>query len=825
MAVLVLGALVVVFFHNALIGGEQFYAGDTYRYFYPLKKMAAEAVRSGQAPVWNPLVHSGMPLHAAMQAAIFYPFSVLFYVLPFDSAYKWYVALHIFLAAAGTYSLMRRWRLKPVAAAFAGITYAFSGYVISFIDGLNIFSSIVWLPIVFLLFEWGMERPSPSRVILAAFAVAAQALAGDPVSGYYTFLICGIYWLILLFTYSRQGRPRLENFRRMAVLPAVAVLALLLSYVQVGPSQELARYSTRAASIGYDSAVAHSLDPLRLLTLVVPYLFGNSLENLYDWGPTFAAHFPLERTLYFGIMPLLLIPVAVLAFRERRVDFFAGILVLGLLLSLGKYTPLYGLVHSLLPMFGKFRYPVKAFFLVSFAAAALAGYGMQYLVSQESSAAVQRMRPAAKQFMRHYSSAIIGIFFVLLITSFSDRFFFDLSGAIFVRASSSAPSVTQTVIPYMKGELLRASLLLFLAAALIWLRHKKYIPARVFRLLAFAFLLIDLLPATYRAMDTTAGSFYTAPRLDSVLRADKSLFRLYRTPLDVEQHIGDIGLKNSGDYYLWNREMLSPNFGNLFGYAYTDGYESANLLWHNMFIKFVEAAPPLLRPRLLGLVNVKYIFSSHPVSHPDLQLKMSFDNNVFLYQNSRCLPRAYFAPISVVAANEQIALRVLASDAFDPRQAVVLVDKGGPGSLNPQPGIDAFAVEMPPEMRFTTMDVEDFSAPQTHGSAAGEMADVPVEVIEYSSNEVRLKLNAPFDGHLVLCDAYYPLWKATINGQKTAILRANCTVRAVAVPSGESIVEFTYDTRSFKSAAIVSLAAAVSCVGIAIFELKRRRKE
>jgi hypothetical protein len=75
---------------------------------------------------------------------------------------------------------------------------------------------------------------------------------------------------------------------RLGVFPAVAVLALALSYAQVGPAQELTRYSTRAVSIGYESATWHSLAPMRLLTLAAPYVFGNPVENLYDWGNFFS---------------------------------------------------------------------------------------------------------------------------------------------------------------------------------------------------------------------------------------------------------------------------------------------------------------------------------------------------------------------------------------------------------------------------------------------------------------------------------------------------------------------------------------------------------
>jgi hypothetical protein len=56
---------------------------------------------------------------------------------------------------------------------------------------------------------------------------------------------------------------------------------------------------------------------------------------------------------------------------------------------------------------------------------------------------------------------------------------------------------------------------------------------------------------------------------------------------------------------------------------------------------------------------------------------------VFLYENTRCLERAYFVPDAIVASSESVALMALASNGFEPKTTVALVDKGGPGSLNP----------------------------------------------------------------------------------------------------------------------------------------------
>jgi hypothetical protein len=308
-----------------------------------------------------------------------------------------------------------------------------------------------------------------------------------------------------------------------------------------------------------------------------------------------------------------------------------------------------------------------------------------------------------------------------------------------------------------------------------------------------------------------------------MLRAEQEPFRLYRTPLDLEQNIEGMNINSPRDYSMWNRELLSPNLGTLFGYGYTDGYESANLLWHNVFIRLVESVPPLARPRLLGLVNVKYIFSSRPVNHPDLRLKSVPAENVFLYENTQCLDRAYFVPAAVIAPTERDALGLLALGRFDPRNVVVLVDEGGLGSMHPRADITQFEVPMPDDFRFTTMDMPE--AEISLRPPPGEAPPNPVKILRYTPNAITLSIDAPSDGYVVLCDAYYPNWQAYVNGRKTDILRANSVGRAVAVPAGISSIEFAYDTGSLRKGGLVSLATLVACLGfIGVGVSKSRRK-
>ena len=69
-----------------------------------------------------------------------------------------------------------------------------------------------------------------------------------------------------------------------------------------------------------------------------------------------------------------------------------------------------------------------------------------------------------------------------------------------------------------------------------------------------------------------------------------------------------------------------------------------------------------------------------------------------------------------------------------------------------------------------------------------ELEQRPVLITSYNNTRVTLLINAPNDTYLIFNDAYYPGWKATVNGEATPVYRANTMFRAVQVPEGASTV-------------------------------------
>jgi uncharacterized membrane protein YfhO len=79
------------------------------------------------------------------------------------------------------------------------------------------------------------------------------------------------------------------------------------------------------------------------------------------------------------------------------------------------------------------------------------------------------------------------------------------------------------------------------------------------------------------------------------------------------------------------------------------------------------------------------------------------------------------------------------------------------------------------------------------------------------------------EGLLVVSDAWYPGWTATVDGKPADVERVNYVFRGVRVGPGAHRVEFAYRPLSWRIGWIVSLLAvlAIAAAGLAPRRLRR----
>jgi uncharacterized membrane protein YfhO len=88
-----------------------------------------------------------------------------------------------------------------------------------------------------------------------------------------------------------------------------------------------------------------------------------------------------------------------------------------------------------------------------------------------------------------------------------------------------------------------------------------------------------------------------------------------------------------------------------------------------------------------------------------------------------------------------------------------------------------------------------------------------VRITDHRINRIGLTVETPQAGFLVLSEAYFPGWRATIDGAQAPVYRTNFVSRGIPVPAGTHTVELVFDPPSFNRGALISLLTLLVCCG------------
>ncbi|MBI9084519.1 MAG: YfhO family protein [Desulfobacterales bacterium] len=368
--------LVLLFFHPVLLGSKTFFFRDIHRFFYPMKYFLSQSFHSGQIPFWNPGIFCGSPFMSNMQSGVFYPPSILFFLLPFPVSLNLYILLHFFLAFIFFHLFIRSHGLSSGAAIIGAIAYAYGGYTISSVNTLNNLSATVWLPAVLWAHQMTVKRHFIHGYCLVVVFLALSILGGEP----QIFAMgAGLLLLSALVAGSAVGPGQAVRQGFFAV--GLCLTAVAATMVQIGPTWTDYQFSARAGGIAFDEAARHSLNIKSIGHFLFPLHFSKdfvtSPDSLTRFFPD--GSLPWLLTVYSGLLAL---PLAVAGIfmgpapRRRWRMMWAAIFGVGLLLSLGRHTPVFFLFYKLFPVF---RFPEKFIFLCSFALAVLSAEGVEVL--------------------------------------------------------------------------------------------------------------------------------------------------------------------------------------------------------------------------------------------------------------------------------------------------------------------------------------------------------------------------------------------------------------------------------------------------------------
>ena len=377
-AVGLLGAAVAIFFWPAAVLEGAFFVQDVMVQNHPFRDFFARALHEGQLPLWNAAINCGFPLFAEGQAGPLYPPNVILaLLLPTWAALNWNIVLHLWLAGAGMYALVRAFGAVRPAALCAGLCYALSGYMVVRAMSPNFIAVCAWLPLLFWLVDRILKRGHFFYVLLFALVIGLQLVAGHPQAALYGAVAVAGYWL---YRSWMQG----AGWVAWLMLVGAFLLGTGLAAVQLLPTAELVQLSNRGAGLSWASFVAMSLPPERLATLLWPNFFGNSAHGTYG---SREVGFFIQLCTYVGVVPLFLAWAALRERRDGQVGFFAALALVGLVLALGKYTAIFSFFHQI-PGFSLFRIPTRFLLWFAVGASVLCGLGLDQVLRRE------RPRPA-----------------------------------------------------------------------------------------------------------------------------------------------------------------------------------------------------------------------------------------------------------------------------------------------------------------------------------------------------------------------------------------------------------------------------------------------
>ena len=98
-------------------------------------------------------------------------------------------------------------------------------------------------------------------------------------------------------------------------------------------------------------------------------------------------------------------------------------------------------------------------------------------------------------------------------------------------------------------------------------------------------------------------------------------------------------------------------------------------------------------------------------------------------------------------------------------------------------------------------------------------------ITRYDAREIEVKVNTDRPGLLLLSEIWYPAWQVTIDGAPAKLLRANHSLRGIAVPAGSHTVALHFESSAFRTGTWVTIASLlVGAVGVAIMGMRLKRK-
>lgn len=777
---------------------------------WPWRKVSRHFIELGEFPLWNPYSSLGLPFVPQYENQLFFP---LEWIEIFGNPYLWNLLLivKILLAGIGAMLLVRHFCSTAPSIFAAGLIYAFSGYFLwlntipGFINGATI---VPWL-FLSIIHIFDEHIHILRRIGQLALALGFLWLSGQPQIAALSSLSAGLLFAWYWF------RARAQNPVKPLLIGIIGVgLGLLIAAPQLWLFAEALGQSYSLHSPGSYKAASTKL--LNFTLLIWPFLFGQLMSpwdrQLFPTKINWEA-FPLV----VGTSGLLLFVYGVGAFvlpsRESKRPYIlfpmVSILMLSFLIIISG-----SLGYPLWKMQGlnRINFPRYIVPVLSVCVACFCAWGVEnlrwsslrrflfplifFLIFAGKTATMvwpilrSALSSATIDSAYLHSSLVLGIVpsIIVLITWVAIAFISNHRKADQETMAWAVVAVSAGELIFfvrlgfsVTNELLRLTTLgIICSAAVTILWRRKYVTNILVAAAVLSF--VAILAFADHRLAAVRDPYITPPNHIAFLQSVS-------------------GLEEGNPRILSSQGLMTPDVGNAFGLSELASLNplqidrTARIILDLLSTKKLDYTAPTSWPGVSSNIYypswedyfarrsnynafaVEYLVDSPngPLSRiNDASIKPVYrDSNVTIYRDLLAMPRAYVINAARPIKDFDKVLLLMKDSKIDPRTQAV---------------VEAFPYELPTEITQRSV---------------GQVNRLAINY--FGSTRVEIALNSDAEGLAVLADAYYPGWKAEIDGKPQRIFIVNGVLRGVVVEPGDKVLTFSYMPRRFPLILIVAV--------------------
>jgi hypothetical protein len=777
----------IIYFANFIFSSDVMEGLDTRMEFYLGKEPATEKLADLAPENWDRYL-GGTPVSGWRQPKYF-PLYPVYVFTTFHRYMGWRYFFATFFAGYFTYLCVRGMRLRRTTSVIAGVAFASSPTLLTFIypgqEGKMLVIGLLPLMI------WALYQIIDTRKPVFTFVLGAGVAAGIYTPHlqmlYYALIGLGLLFVVRLIQTYLDERDTRRATIRSALAAGGIILGLAIGAAGTFPAYKYTKTESRRAGdqgqgVSLEYAQSWSLHPEEIASLLIPefvhFYKPHDRQNLY-WGRN-ALKLNAE---YFGIVVLFFAAMSLARIRtDKRVLPLALLTLLMMAFALGPHTPVFVAFYHLVPGMNVLRTPGMIAFMFAFPAVLLAAISLDRLLDA-------RPEGNEKRLLIYGGSACVLFGLVALspgstIAAWTSIFWTDIP-------PDKAQAATAN-LPFLSTGAMLGCLWLGGMTLLVYLRWKQRIPAQTFILVLLPILLIDTWRIDKQYLKYVDPDRFPDPQVYipstlNVIEADRAYHRTWVPAGDVTLPDVDLLTVPYHEPFILRRyDTLTQHLDQL--YRRRDNDRLRKLL-NVMNVRYIATSTQRLQ-ELLPAVIAAGSTEGNVTLRSGIEA-VSNERNVYLFRNQDARPFFYLASNAITVASEDQAISAITSESFDPTRDVVL--------------------ESDPDIS----SQDELSTLET----------VRVGIFDEREGRIQLDVVTEHSRFLIISQNYHPHWSATIDGQPARIERANYVWQAISIPAGTHSVVLTYYDPLAVLCRWISLISTLILIGGIVFFTRPRAEE